>query len=748
MSRDYQEVPVKRKTPGKTVIAHISDLHFESDTETHGNHWEALSNSLTQDIDLLVVTGDLIDSSVTDNLFHRDVPGAFNRAHEFLYRNLSRQADLRDDTCLLVVPGNHDYRIKGNVWKKAQSEQFQDVFRSHFKNCFFPDLNLVVFCIDSNTDDSQINFATGRVEDTAIFTVHRATKELRDQPISNESSESLTRLVLLHHHPMPIGPTERDRSLLGLPERERFNLLENAGTFLQEMVKQKVDMILHGHKHYPSLCKASYRLPGVETPHTVAVVAAGSVGKKGLHPYSYNLLTIFDTGEIELMRRDLTGVTYDSLPMVPLVSYAEARSRKFERLANLAKPKIRARRHSRIEWIADKSGDYKTLSILEEVVPFSENSIQTREHYVGSSSGIAGPFSYKDQTDQQKISWKWKDDRPDEQGGRKAVTTFEPPLRKGHPLSYSLEGTIFNAVHFNQQDRLDTTKGKETDEYLALTASQAYEFQHWQINFPPSRWPKQFQMEATSANNEKDERESTYARDHFFVSQKMQTVSLTIPSPLPGYTYKISWELPPDEDQALGLSGPDKGKAQEIIKRFLESRNGKYNVQACVKELATVISVFGSDQKDDQLETTVFCYDASAKGLVCVAAAGPYNLDSSVWSRLIPPGRFIAGTAYKRREAVLCIQTMGKKEDYYYEQTREPVHTVVFSIPLFYPLSNGRRTAVLTFASRSNIAGLLALEGNEESIGHLIGLVQAWYASKLARALGLKEFLTSGPAKE
>src|SRR6476659_1171841 len=75
-----------RKKKGQTRIAHISDLHFTSGTNYEDDDvWKALRLDLqTSGADLLVVTGDLIDSSVGDNIDQQGIRNAFSNTKDFL----------------------------------------------------------------------------------------------------------------------------------------------------------------------------------------------------------------------------------------------------------------------------------------------------------------------------------------------------------------------------------------------------------------------------------------------------------------------------------------------------------------------------------------------------------------------------------------------------------------------------------------------------------------------------------------
>ena len=82
-----------RKNAGKTVIAHISDLHFTAETDYARQPWNALLTDLTETnqpkIDLLVVTGDLIDAPFSlrrpfGRLVETETSKAFKKVRSYL----------------------------------------------------------------------------------------------------------------------------------------------------------------------------------------------------------------------------------------------------------------------------------------------------------------------------------------------------------------------------------------------------------------------------------------------------------------------------------------------------------------------------------------------------------------------------------------------------------------------------------------------------------------------------------------
>jgi len=732
----------KRKSEDKVVIAHISDLHFTASTDRQDRVWKALLDDLSKvPVDLLAVTGDVIDGSVADTLGKAGVQNAFSNVRKYLVEDLCTPLGIDPATSLLVVPGNHDLRLKGLLWKEPQFNEFRHQFGAQCTSRLFPTLGVCLFVFDSNARDRNIklaiNFAMGLVKEGDLIDHSQVvTKTDKEMP---ELWRSLIKLVLVHHHPMPIAPTEhRSRQLLPIGGTELM-LLKNAGLFMEQMVRTKMDLILHGHRHYPAFSRASFPLAeGGE--HPIAVVSAGSVGKADDHDRSYNRITIFPTGEILLERRDLRAATYEEgKPPVLIRSYAEARRVRFERLAARF-AKVQAMKYVRLESIKEGSGDSMVEETVHDARAFGE-AVPFLERVLRSESGIFGDWNYESPPG-QKIDWKWID--PPGKPERKGQTLFDPPLHRT-PLTFTRRGTTFNAIHFNQRDRLDSTDQKSSEENLTMRTQQAYEELLLQVRFPTTAFPSDFRLQVTDENDRRDYPEEQFTRSGLTRFAGLRTALLRLDSPLPGYHYRVVWDLPRDDVEELNLSASDAGLAAKIISALLDLRKpGNSRAAQVDQSLAHLekdilsAKTYASPTGEDQLETVVFAYDEGARGLVSAAARG--NVRKDLMTRVIKPGKTIVGQAFRRRAEVVFINVPGVQSEalpYYEPDEGLPQHTVIFAVPLFYPIRRGRKIAVLSLASRSNTSGLLCLDTDKAAMLALKEQALVWYAAELAPALGL-----------
>jgi 3',5'-cyclic-AMP phosphodiesterase len=218
---------------GGIKIAHLSDMHVGS------NHF--VSNLLNRAIteindmkpDMVIVSGDLTEDG-------------------FRQQYLAAKAYLENIACdrMLVIPGNHDSRNVGYV-------HFEDIYGSRNTVEYLPGVTVVAL------DSSQPDLNEGRLG--------RQNYRWMVEQFSNQQD---FKIVVLHHHLLPIPGTGRER-----------NIIEDAGDFLQLLVQARIDLVLSGHKHVPHAWRFE----------DFFVVNAGTVSSLRLRGYAkpcYNALEI------------------------------------------------------------------------------------------------------------------------------------------------------------------------------------------------------------------------------------------------------------------------------------------------------------------------------------------------------------------------------------------------------------------------------------------------------------------------
>jgi 3',5'-cyclic AMP phosphodiesterase CpdA len=285
-------------------IVHISDLHFYADRRgwvkrkfwrlwyilrkidtrlfTEQNATRLFTHIGTLKPSHIIVTGDLTTTGHEDE---------FKKAKELLYKlereikpntdteqgeqELSMQEKISDfklnPKLFTIVPGNHDVvnkkKVKGKYSKLG-------LFFKYFGETI-PDFNP-----DSDGYDSLFpfkkdigkNIALIGINSTKNVSVHwawrNAVGEIRHKQLDNLPDLLKTdkfKIVALHHHPLPVPYDDKF---------ERWMTLKNSRRFLHICYTYGVNLILHGHKHDPFMWESNPRVPELDPPHQISILAA------------------------------------------------------------------------------------------------------------------------------------------------------------------------------------------------------------------------------------------------------------------------------------------------------------------------------------------------------------------------------------------------------------------------------------------------------------------------------------------
>jgi predicted MPP superfamily phosphohydrolase len=287
-------------------ILHLSDLHIGlAEATQRRSYLKRHVKDLLPSIDRVAVTGDLFDTP------SEDLRASFD---EF-------RRDVEDGTRkrLLVVPGNHDMRTKGNaiggLGRKA--EYIADLDWSPID--VDHDMQTVFFSFNSSETG---NFARGAV--SLRQRLSRAEKH-DDEIRCRTQVRDYFNIALVHHHPVDYGsqPTALyERILARLGGEDRFIAFEESEDFVNWCAGRKVGLVLHGHKHVPHLATVQPAQGG-----EVTVVGCGSsVGAEG-KPMCYDLVTIepvtkrWSVSFYQDLRGDGSGFTLQNVALDLRVSH-------------------------------------------------------------------------------------------------------------------------------------------------------------------------------------------------------------------------------------------------------------------------------------------------------------------------------------------------------------------------------------------------------------------------------------------
>ncbi len=272
--RAVDDVLVKwesRRKHGPRML-HLSDLHFGRDEARDRKPYILAQVKLLaaeHQISSIAITGDLFDNpSEADAVAFRE-----------FYDTLGLLTGLEP----IVVPGNHDQKLFGNLrWslKALSTIDWRTIVIDSSSRVVF-------FCFDSSADADGAN---GRVTDVQRINVG---KDFDIQRLKNREIDDYLRVALLHHHPITFPSREVSTMWRALDKlklnREPLLKMDDGDEFMSWCAGRRIPIILHGHKHVPFLGSANVETRG-GAEYTVHTVGCGTTTGTGGWPMSMNLV--------------------------------------------------------------------------------------------------------------------------------------------------------------------------------------------------------------------------------------------------------------------------------------------------------------------------------------------------------------------------------------------------------------------------------------------------------------------------
>lgn len=219
-------------------ILQMSDLHFgKPEAARRRRYLKGHLEDILDNIDRVVITGDLFDEP---DVVLRD---EFEEFRSDVERMTQRE--------IIVIPGNHDVRYKGNKIGSFGSN-FEQLANLRWEPIVVDDdLRAVFFCFNSAEGG---DFARGLVSER-----QRLDRAAEYQRLKRKAGkiEDYLKIALVHHHPYAYDaepePTMGYQKLIAavFDNEDVFLEFENADQFLNWCSDRGVSLILHGHKHRP-----------------------------------------------------------------------------------------------------------------------------------------------------------------------------------------------------------------------------------------------------------------------------------------------------------------------------------------------------------------------------------------------------------------------------------------------------------------------------------------------------------------
>jgi hypothetical protein len=344
---------------------------------------------------------------------------------------------------------------------------------------------------------------------------------------------------------------------------------------------------------------------------------------------------------------------------------------------------------------------------------------------------------------------------PSPQGARSLTMRLKFANRPtaGHPASFCLMNWDLNAFS------MDTEESKTKPNFRADGIDFAEKYIEEQIDFftLTVRLPVEMKL-AREPFVEVYSYEGGEARLHdgltsalqpyFHYSSLLRTAMLRVPNPPASYSYRISWQLtgpallPPARDNEL-LQFRVLTFSEHMLgaRTYLIHGTGTSEISKLAEFIAVVLTSFGDKVKElimdilgpqaaldpNALSISLMMLEPATNELVIVAG----NIDDRNFRLGIGDGN--GGRAWKRHTARVYDKSVADpKHNVYFPHPVRPPHEILFSLPLFEPLSKSTIHGILNVGTYQEAQAhlLRALKGRD-SIEQLGSIAQSYVIQRL-----------------
>ena len=654
-------------------LLHISDLHF-------GAHNDALAQNLIYraaqlNPDVIVCTGDLADEPK---------PTLLQKAYEYL-EMLQASVYRTEPPKLLVVPGNHDYRNHGFLWRSAQSSYIH-VFGDDETDHYFEPENVWIFGFDSAHDGTA--GGGGRIQEQDLTRFHRRYEILQRQTARFKDA---VKIIVVHHHPLPVNWDHK--------WQDRWLTMTNAGAFLSAALFRRIDVVLHGHEHVQA--RARLRSTLGANDHELTVVSLGSTLCQVSNPDRnwFGLLTVQEHA-VHMDFYGSVGTVFSDVPEPPpfvIRSRSDADDISFD------------------HWKQQLGYSYRDLTSITDLTPdgdarktvqceglrvLSDDSQRARAHPVHLSSGSGYLTGLQAHGENINVVV----------GQIPAATRlnlFDTLLHFGQPL------TTNRSAEYSYYWYALNSFAMDKDQFHIMYSDEDkidhIEFAHWPVSDPIERltvivrFPAGFRsskrprLRVTRVSPNLDARQWEIDREiqskleeenalRYYESLRIATVEVSRPQP--GVSYGIQWEVP-DARSAIIYSGRQKSRA--LRDYWQQGQISQQQRQELVTVLARIIIAAREsimNKWKGQVEASFMYFDGK-RNLVLLCAM-MLDVDGIATEQQYVPriqyGDGIPGRAFKTNDCRWYVAPDVIEEsdgpDYHLPLTEERTHNVVLSLPV------------------------------------------------------------------
>lgn len=670
-----------------TRILHISDLHFPS---RDAGVAQVLAEAIvSKKPNVLVVTGDLANNP---SLWWPFKKGRWIDVRTWLEQILGRIPGLT----IFVLPGNHDAMIRGIFgpccWPAVKS--FRVVFGEWCQPGIHFDTkaNIAYLTLDTNPRLAVFQGAEGKVLKSRL---KRLKKALHSHAKAAQIQRA-TKILLMHHHPLP-APFGGPDFLL---HTRRGDLLLN---FLAE---HQIGLVVHGHKHRATW--SHVRLGGSNTQaFFMEIVGAGAAMKASDYDprgHNFNLIDIAANGvrTIRQFFKPAGGRAFEEALPSPAESDMGRLIQSHFRLPY---------RMKRITWHLhiDEEGDGANEVVFEGLVfNWASDSYEVLLPKDEVENGEALEY-----TEEAFLPAKFGGHLQvkDTSGGRRTYITFTEQPTDDSPATATVKNYYLNTYVMDRreaEERGFKDIAHDSIEYQLVDSTDELAFR---VEFPSAFVPANIRLEVLEPLEDPDVINQTLT-GQFADGWNLESNVLcaTLAYPLPNFRYRLGWDIPPASlvPEKLKRAYARRSRFEQDYLEFRlsatpEDKGAKDKQEGIIQAFECLFSeldkniMAASSATDSLLDLD----DTDLAFFVCDRHEKPHRMRMVEWNhRLNYPDYFAnfwlaigegnAGRAYKTKTVRLYDEEAARDDPKSHTYKRDPggpAHKFLISFPLLDPWS-------------------------------------------------------------
>jgi len=503
-------------------------------------------------------------------------------------------------TYIMTLPGNHDVALTGwsfrGLFRKDKifneklpflqfpsHDDSNDVYLDIVKE-IFAEFSVAIFPFNSNARDKKVFFAQGHIENPEKVFAKYKQAMVKIARENNISFDSCVKIAGLHHHLLPLPGTEKDK------KAEPGMILHNAYEFIDAAQKNKVDLIIHGHKHVSGLVEyKSHRRDG----YTQYISSCASSSKRDAPIKEIKTIEISQFGgiTIESYSANENEITFvkDKNNCVQLVGYGDRRKIKYKDrnllphgfgdAVNLIDSKTKT--------VAIKEDGNASIAITMENIQWLGNKkLKIVEQLQADIGRISYGWTYLSTTDRADFTKKGKfwphpqgdtyvKARPCEPESHKNVCVADNMITADTPSYYKTSYHLFNGFMLTQEDHKECYGkwDRNREEECSIQANYPTKLLELVISFPDKQFfPKRNEILLDAALRLPEDKENSLALmkmeydkegdESSFLERKsairyrpdLLELAVVIKHPQPHLLYILRWNLPNRKNHEFKLS--------------------------------------------------------------------------------------------------------------------------------------------------------------------------------------------------